>query len=500
MNEREKEVAKMSDEGKETIMFGDRECTVSVRPAGHPCQLSVDLFDAATGERIEVTRPSQQGYVLDTTCIQTFYEPDAVAKLCACGLGEQVGVEHVEYAPLDDYDLPEDFDISQADDWAYPDRVDTEDRPVFRFDMDALARLDPEGTACYREVWTQHQNELAEDRHAAEASLEIAPQVRAANDAQERAWRPGPDVTIEEHLGSLEDVAMFKARACIDYIERLGADADFACRPAAEQDLVRAAVLDKVASVYEESVGCRANLMPGLVPNYARDLFYAGVGLYEQLGGEHPSGVSVADMHRLAHDAIDSGCAPVDYDPELVSSAVKMPVYRGSLSDSAKTWAACDLLHSREHLAPKFEKSVRGMRRRPEDLQEEVRALAETLCETRSDEHACRVAAETILDGSFEPKQAITVGACVTRELHEMVWDESPSRFVPDPFDTTVEYEFQDAFVIEAARRGLADDPALLDMVKDPMMEHVSEHASSRRVPDVPGVATQQQATDTIDY
>ncbi len=487
----------MSDESKETIMFGDRECTVSVDPEGHPCHLYVELCDVATGERIEVTRPSQQGYVLDTTCIQTFYEPDAVAKLRKCGLGEQVGVEHIEHAPLDDSDYPE--DISQADDWAYSDGVGTEDRPVFRFDMDALARLDPEGTARYREVWTQHQNEVAEDRRAAEASLEIASQVRAANDAQERAWRPEPDVTIEEHLGNLEDVAMFKARACTDYIERLGADADFACRPAAEQDLVRAAALDKVASVYEESVGCRANLMPGLVPNYARDLFYAGVGLYEQLGGEHPSGVSVADMHRLAHGVIDSGCAPVGYDPGLVSSTVKMPVYRGSLSDSVKPWAACDLLYSREHLAPEFEKSVRGMRRRPEDLQEEVRALAKTLCETQLDENACRVAAEVICDG-FEPKQAVAVGAYVTRDLHELVWDESPSRFVSDPFDTVIEYEFQDAFVIEAARRGLADDPALLNIAKDPMMEHAAERTGSRRVPDAPGVSSQQQATDTIDY
>lgn len=494
----EEEGMKMSDENKETIMFGGRECTVSVIPSGHPCRLCVELCDVATDEKIEATRlGGSHGF--DTVYVRTSSDPDMAAKLHECGLGDVVDVEHIEYAPLD-YEFPK--DISQCDDWAIPNRVGSEDRPVFRFDMDALARLDPQGTARYREVWTQHQNELAEDRRAAELSLEIAPQVRAASDARERAWRPALDVTIEEHLSNLEDVAVFNARVCTDYIERLDADAAFAKRPVVEQDLVRAAVLDRVASVYEESTGCRANLMPGLVPNYARDLFYAGVGLYEQLGGDHPTGVSVADMHQLAHDVIDRACAPVGYDPELVSSAVSMPVYRGSLSDSGKAWAKCDLLHSREHLAPEFEKPVRGMRRRPEDLPEEVRALAESLCETQSDEHARRIAAETIFDGRLGPKRAVAIGAYVTHELHKMVWDESPTRFVPDPFDTVVEYEFQDAFVIEGARRGLVDDPALLNIAKDPKMEHVIEleHASRRRVPDVPDATTQQQATDTIDY
>lgn len=340
---------------------------------------------------------------------------------------------------------------------------------------------------------------MSDESKEQRAKSEARAQVSEGCAMYERVDSPSSEVTIEEYLGDIEDTVVFGARVCTDYAERVGAES-FAAYPAAKRDIIRAAVLDQVASTYEESTGCRATLMPGLVPNYARDLFYAGVGLYEQLGGEHPDGVSAADMHQLAHDVIDRNRnVDVEDIKWLTMYDVDRPVYDDTLSDvghglgGARAYATCDLLHSREYLSPEFGKFVRGMRRRPEDMGAEARALAEVIWEMRADSNADRVAAETICD-DLEPTAAVLAGAAVARELGAMAREDSkyPNYDRMNGFKRT--------FVIEATRRGLADDPVLLDMAKDPGMEHVSEHTGSRRVPDVPGVSASQQATDTIDY
>ncbi len=484
----------MSD--SKTINVDGHDVSVSVGAyASNPSAMAVSFALADTGEpyglaTVNLQQPS--GCELldeDTSYLDANNMPGIAADLVAARLGR----------PVYDGDEP----AVQASGFV--------EYPLFKFDAARLRELDPKGY----EAYSQGYAEMRDERQARyDEMMADAPEPEPPTDEElVGMWTQAVARDVEcvidqtqdpadagEYVSGRAYEADAKCRWCLDYIDDIKHDPKLATggNMSHIDDMRRAVVLDRAASTLEDARLFREASDGSFASDATSDerfLWVEASDLYAQLGGEHPSGITCADMHALAHSIVDKSCCPVPHDADLVIGHLDMPCYDGTVAPdgigygSWKPWTTCDLLHSREYNGEAASHAVALALAQPKTWDKQAQALAELVINSDTDSNAPRVVAEAIGE-RMSAKQGLATGAAVLSRLDAMDSAHRYLNMTPPGWrmsDTAVG-DFRDALLREGVARGWQDEPRFMAIAKHDY-DVPATLPGIRRVPDLSGIA-----------
>lgn len=480
----------MSD--PKTIDINGRDVSVRVGAyASNPSAMAVSFALADTGEPYglaTVNLPQPPDYELldeNTSYLDVNNMPGIMRDLCAAGLGY----------PAYDGDEP----LTQVSGFV--------EYPLFRFCGDRLRELDPQGYEAYAQGYAAMYDEyqarydgMPEPEPPTEGELNGMWAQEVERDVERVIEAAGIPETADEYVANRAYEADAKCRWCLDYIDDIERDPKFSegGDMAHTNDMRRAAVLDRAASVLEDAQLFRETYEPdpcSIMTDDERALWSKAYDWYEQLGGERHSGATYGDMHELAHSVIDKSCCPVPHDAGLVIGHLGMPCYGSTVAPGGipygnwSPWATCDLLHSREYTGEAASRAVFEALDQPRTWGKQAQVLAELVINSDIDSNAPRVVAEAI-GKQMTAKQGLATGALVLSRIDAM---DSAHRYLDmrapgGRMSDTAEADFRDAFLREAVSRRWQDEPQFMAIAKQ-HYDVPDTLPAARRVPDLSGIA-----------